>query len=139
MWELQVFFLAGKDNRALLIISLAIVGIGNASASVFMQALITETLVYTRKTGGELIPGLGNAGMNAARKFGLGLTMAVFGYIMSAAGFDAGLDAQGIPQPDSVIRAINTGFIWAPIVFYIIIIIVFILFFDMEKRMRDIA
>ena len=132
-------YLAGKGNRALLIISLAIVGIGNASASVFMQALITETLVYTKKTGGELIPGLGNAGMNAARKFGLGLSMAVFGFIMAAAGFDAGLDAQGIPQPDSVIRAINTGFIWAPIVFYIIIIIVFLLFFDMEKRRKDIA
>ncbi len=77
--------------------------------------------------------------MNAARKFGLGLSMAVFGYVMSAAGFDAGLDAQGIPQPDSVIRAINTGFIWAPIVFYIVILIIFLLFFDMEKRMKDVA
>ncbi len=132
-------YFAGKDNRAVLIASLVVSGISTAASNVSMQALITQILVYTRKTSGELIPGLGNAGMNAARKIGLGLAMAVLGYVMAAAGFDAGLDAQGIAQPASVIRAVKIVFLGVPIVFYIVIAIFFLLFFDMEKKMKDIA
>ena len=132
-------YFAGTGRRALLIVALAVIGAGNGSAVVATQALVTEILIYSYKTGGKLIVGLGNAGMNAARKLGLGLSMAVFGYVMAAAGFDAKLDAQGIAQPEGVIRAINTGFVWFPIAVSILITLVFLLFFDMEKKMKDIA
>ncbi len=127
-------YFAGNNNSFLLITSLAVVGLGTGSAPVLMQALITEILIYSKKTSGKLIPGLGNACMNAARKLGLGSSMAAFGYIMAMAGFDAKLDAQGISQPDSVISAINTGFFLIPIVLYIVIVVVFLLFFDMDKK-----
>ncbi len=127
-------YFADRDNRPLIIASLAIVGMGTAALNVSMPALVTEILIFTRKKGGELIPGLGNAGMNAARKLGLGLSMAVFGFVMSAAGFDAGLDAQGIPQPDSVISAVKISFLWVPFIFNAVLAMVFLLFFDMEKN-----
>ena len=132
-------YFAGTGRRALLIVALSVIGAGNASAVVAAQALITEILIYSYKTGGKLIVGLGNAGMNAARKLGLGLSIAVFGYVMASAGFDAKLDAQGIAQPEGVIRAINIGFVWFPIAVSILITLVFLLFFDMEKKMKDIA
>ena len=102
-----------------------------------MQALITEILFYSQKTTGKLIPGLGNACMNATRKLGLGLSVAAFGFIMARAGFDAKLDEQAIAQPDSVIGAINIGFFWIPIAFYTVIVIIFLLFFDMDKKSRQ--
>ena len=130
-------YLAGPHNRILLIAALVVVGTGVGSSPVLMQTLITEIIFYSQRTSGKLIPGTGNACMNAMRKLGLGLSMAGFGYIMAASGFDAKLDAQGVMQPDTVIKAIKTGFFVIPILSYTVIAIIFLLFFDMKNKQSD--
>jgi len=89
------------------------------------------------RQSGKLIVGVGFAGMNAVQKFTMGASTAVYGAIMSASGFDARLDSQGIMQPESVISAIRLCFFGVPIVCYLIIALMFLFLFDIRKVLRD--
>ena len=79
---------------------------------------------------------MGNAGVSAAQKIGMGLGTAVFGWFLSGAGFDGALDFHGIPQPQSVTTALEFVFTWIPLIMFAIISVVLILFFRLD---RDLA
>jgi Na+/melibiose symporter-like transporter len=79
---------------------------------------------------------MGNAGTSAAQKLGLGLGQAVFGWVLAGAGFDAKLDLQGLPQPESVITAIKFMYNWIPMVMCAIITVIMALTFHLD---RDLA
>lgn len=79
---------------------------------------------------------MGNAGISAAQKIGLGLGQAVFGWGLTAAGMDGTLDAQGIAQPESVTTAVNFMYGWLPAIMAGIMFILFLLFYRCEREVE---
>ena len=61
----------------------------------------------------------------------------IFGAIIAAAGFNAALDAQGIAQAEAVNTAISMMFIWVPALIYAAVLVIFTLFFDLERKMNE--
>ena len=70
-----------------------------------------------------------------ANRAGYGLGGVIFGLSLSAAGFNAMLDAQGAAQPQAVHSAISAMYIWLPLVLYVIVFILFTFFFDRDRRL----
>ncbi len=96
--------------------------------------MVADAITYGQlKTGVDAV-GMGNAGISAAQKLGMGLGTAVFGWVLSAAGFDASLDLQGLAQPASVELAIKFVFNWIPLIMIAVIFVLLILFYrNIEK------
>ncbi len=112
-------------------------GLGLGIAGGIAMGIVADTITYSRLKSGIDPIGMGNAAVSAAQKIGLGLGTAVLGWVMDAAGFDASLDLQGIPQPDSVITAIQFLYNWIPVIFIAIIIVLMVLFFDLDKKLPE--
>ena len=87
------------------------------------------------KTGINAI-GMGNAGVSAAQKLGLGLGTAVFGWVMSGAGFKGEYDLQGIPQPETVVTAIQFMYNWVPMIMCGLITIVMAVTFNLDRDLQ---
>ena len=79
---------------------------------------------------------MGNAGISAAQKIGLGLGTAVFGWVLDAAGMDGALDAQGLRQPESVSTAINFMYNWLPLIMVAVIFVMMFLFYRCERDLE---
>lgn len=116
MLVLTVGFLGSAifETPVLLIISNVLKGLGVGFAGGMALGMVADTVTYGKlKTGVDSV-GMGNAGISAAQKIGLGLGQAVFGWVIAAAGMDAALDAQGLRQPESVTTAIKFLYGWIP-------------------------
>ena len=100
------------------------------------MGLVADALTYGNLKSGIDTVGLGNAGVSAAQKIGMGLGTAVFGFILSASGFDGSLDIQGLRQPESVTTAVQFVFTWIPLIMFAVVFVVLLLFFHLE---RDLA
>lgn len=127
--------LAG-GNATVMIISNVLKGCGVGMAGGMALGMVADTVTYGKlKTGVDTV-GMGNAGISAAQKIGLGLGQAVFGWVLAAAGMDGALDTQGIAQPESVSIAINIMYGWMPAVMAGIIFVLFFLFYRCERDME---
>ena len=114
----------------------ALKGLGLGMSGGMAMGMVADAITYgTLKTGIDAV-GMGNAGTSAAQKLGLGLGQAVFGWVMAGAGFDAKLDVQGLPQPESVITAIKFMYNWIPMIMCAIIFVVMLVFFNLEKDLK---
>lgn len=123
-------------SRLLMIIFNALKGVGLGCAGGMSLGMVADTITYGKlKTGVDAV-GMGNAGISAAQKLGLGFGTAFFGWIIDAAGFDAVLDTQGIAQPVSVTRAIQFIYNWIPFTLMLVAFILVAFFYHAE---RDIA
>lgn len=112
-------------------------GAGLGMAGGMSLGMLADSITYGKmKTGVDAV-GMGNAASSAAQKLGMGLGTAVLGWILSGAGFDATLDAQGIAQPDSVITAIQFMYNWIPLILCAIVFVIMLFFFDLEKKMKE--
>ncbi len=125
------------DNKSFLVAALLLTGIGMGCAGAVKGAIMAEAIEVSARKTGKTIAGVGFAGENAAQKFSMRLSTAVFGAIMASAGFDAALDSQGIAQPESVISAIRFCFCGVPVVAYLIIGFIFVFLFDIRKHLQD--
>ncbi len=125
------------DNNSFLIAALLLYGLGRGVAGATNGAITAEAIEVSARETGKTIAGVGFAGENAAQKFSMGLSTAVFGAVMASAGFDAALDSQGIAQPESVISAIRLCFCGVPVVAYLIIGFIFVFLFDIRKHLQD--
>lgn len=127
---------------ALLIGSNVLKGLGVGLAGGMALGMVADTVTYGKlKTGIDTV-GMGNAGISAAQKIGLGLGQAVFGWVLAAAGLDAALDAQGLPQPESVSTAIKFLYGWVPAAMAGAMFVLFLLFYHCErdiKKMQETA
>ena len=121
-------------NVALMKPGMFVFGAGRGLTLGMMFGLIADIVTSTRDETGHFIAGIGNAGIAAVDKIGIGLGSALFGIILAAAGFDAALDAQGIAQAASVVSATSFMFVWFPMVLHAAALIIFVLFFDMHKN-----
>lgn len=113
-------------------------GLGLGISGAMALGMMADSVEYGRlKTGIDAI-GMGIAGMSAAQKLGMGLGTAVFGWVLSGAGFDAQLDVQGIAQPDSVIFAIKFVYNWVPFILTIIVFFMFLFCYrNIEKDIKQ--
>ena len=121
---------------SLLILSNVLKGIGVGLAGGMALGMVADTVTYGKlKTGIDTV-GMGNAGISAAQKIGLGLGQAIFGWVLAAAGLDAALDAQGIPQPESVTTAIKFLYGWVPAIMAAAMFVLFLLFYHCERDIK---
>lgn len=121
---------------SLLILSNVLKGIGVGLAGGMALGMVADTVTYGKlKTGIDTV-GMGNAGISAAQKIGLGLGQAIFGWVLAAAGLDAALDAQGIPQPESVSTAIKFLYGWVPAIMAAAMFVLFLLFYHCERDIK---
>ena len=110
-------------------------GIGNGFFRAVVPGLFAVIITDIASRTGELRAGIGNAGFSTANKLGQGIGSVVFGFSLSAAGFDAMLDTKGMAQPDAVNGAISAMYIWIPMALFVVSLLIFVLFFDKEKRL----
>ena len=121
---------------AILIGSNVLKGLGVGLAGGMALGMVADTVTYGKlKTGIDTV-GMGNAGISAAQKIGLGLGQAVFGWVLAAAGLDAALDAQGLAQPESVSTAIKFLYGWVPAIMAGAIFVIFLLFYHCERDIK---
>ena len=123
-------------NKIIMIICNVLKGCGLGMSGGMAMGLVADTITYGELKTGINAVGMGNAGTSAAQKLGLGLGTAVFGWVMSAAGFKGEYDIQGIAQPASVETAIRFMYNWVPMIMCAIILLIFIFTFNLD---RDLA
>lgn len=123
-------------SKPLMILCNVLKGCGLGMSGGMAMGMVADAILYgTLKTGVDAV-GMGNAGTSAAQKLGLGLGQAIFGWVLSGAGFDASLDAQGIAQPESVITAIKFMYNYIPMIMCGIIFLLMLLFFNLERDLK---
>ena len=129
-------------SPVLLIGSNILKGLGVGFAGGMALGMVADTVTYGKlKTDIDTV-GMGNAGISAAQKIGLGLGQAIFGWVLAGAGLDAALDAQGLPQPESVSTAIRFLYGWVPAIMAAAMFVIFLLFYHCErdiKKMQETA
>lgn len=119
-----------------LVISNVLKGLGVGLAGGMALGMVADTITYGRlKTGIDTV-GMGNAGISAAQKIGLGLGQAVFGWVLAAAGLDSALDQAGQMQPESVTVAVKFMYGWVPAVMAGAMFVIFLLFYHCERDIR---
>ena len=123
-------------SKTLMIICNVLKGLGLGMAGGMAMGMVADAILYGQLKTGINAVGMGNAGTSAAQKLGLGLGQAIFGWVLSGAGFDAALDAQGIAQPESVITAIQFMYNWIPMIMCAVIFAMMLLFFNLEKDLK---
>ena len=123
-------------SKAIMIVCNVLKGCGLGMSGGMAMGLVADAITYgTLKTGVNAV-GMGNAGTSAAQKLGLGLGQAVFGWVMSGAGFKGEYDLQGIPQPETVATAIRVMYNWVPMVMCAVIFVIMVTSFNLD---RDLA
>lgn len=123
-------------NAVMMTISNVLKGCGVGMAGSMALGMVGDTITYGKLKSGIDTVGMGNAGISAAQKIGLGLGQAVFGWGLTAAGMDGTLDAQGIAQPESVTAAINFMYGWLPAVMAGVMFVLFLLFYRCEREVE---
>ena len=103
-------------SKIMMIICNVLKGCGLGMAGGMAMGLVADTITYGQLKTGVNAVGMGNAGTSAAQKLGLGLGTAVFGWVMSGAGFKGEYDLQGIAQPETVETAIRFMYNWVPMI-----------------------
>lgn len=131
------FGLVGASaSPVLMIIFNVLKGIGVGMAGGMALGMVADTVTYGSLKSGIDTVGMGNAGVSAAQKIGLGLGTAVFGWVLDAAGFDGALDAQGLQQAESVSTAIGFMYNWLPLIMVAIVFIIMLLFYHCERDLE---
>ena len=121
---------------ALLIGSNVLKGLGVGLSGGMALGMVADTVTYGKlKTGIDTV-GMGNAGISAAQKIGLGLGQAIFGWVLAAAGLDAALDQLGQHQPQSVSTAITFLYGWVPAIMATAMFVIFLLFYHCERDIK---
>lgn len=120
----------------LMIVCNVLKGLGLGMAGGMAMGIVADTILYGQLKTGINAVGMGNAGTSAAQKIGLGFGQAVFGWVLSGAGFDAALDAQGIAQPETVITAIKFMYNYIPTIMCFLVFIMIAVFFHLDRDLK---
>ena len=112
-------------------------GVGNGFYHAMIPGIFAVLITDIAERTGKMQAGIGHAGISAASKLGQGLGSVVFGLTLSAAGFNAMLDAQGMAQPQTVNAAISAMYVWVPLALCIIVFVLFTALFDRERRLSE--
>ena len=124
------------SSKPLMIACNALKGVGLGMSGGMAMGMVADAILYGQLKTGINAVGMGNAGTSAAQKLGLGLGQAIFGWVLSGAGFDAALDAQGIAQPETVITAIKFMYNYIPMIMCAVIFVMMLLFFNLDRDLK---
>lgn len=111
-------------------------GCGLGMAGGMALGIVADAITYGNIKSGIDTVGMGNAGVSAAQKIGMGIGTASFGWILSASGFDPTLDLQGLKQPASVSAAVTWVFTWLPLIMISLVFVMMLFFFNLEKDLK---
>lgn len=125
-----------ENSVPMMIFFNALKGVGLGMSGGMAMGMVADTLLYGQLKNGVNAVGLGNAGASAAQKIGLGLGQAIFGWVLSGAGFDASLDAQGIAQSESVLTAIRMMYNYIPMIMCALIFVMIAVFFNLDRELK---
>ena len=120
----------------LMIVCNVLKGLGLGMSGGMAMGIVADAILYGQLKSGINAVGMGNAGTSAAQKLGLGLGQAIFGWVLSGAGFDAALDAQGIAQAESVITAIKFMYNYIPAVMCALVFVMMAVFFNLDRDLN---
>lgn len=110
-------------------------GIGLGMSGGMALGMVADTITYGQLKTGINTVGMGNAGVSAAQKLGMGLGTAVLGWVLSAVGFDGALPAA--QQPAGVATAIQFLYTWLPMIMCLIVLVIMIFFYNIEKDLAE--
>lgn len=133
---------SGLNSVPVMIVFNVCKGLGLGLSGGIALGLVADAVLYGQLKNGIDAVGMGNAGTSAAQKLGLGLGQAIFGWVLSAAGFNAKLDLKGLAQPQAVITSIQFMYTWIPFIMCLITVVLFLLFFthidrDLNKLKKE--
>lgn len=126
-------FLFIGQNMTLIVLLNVLKGVGMGAAGGMSLGMVTDTIEYGIKKNGVDVAGMGNAGISAAQKLGLGLGTAVMGWVLDAGGFVDGAAS----QPDSAIAAINFCYTIIPLILMGITFILMLFFYKLDGRVNS--
>ena len=113
-----LFACLNAENYTLMLIGLIIMGIGNAPLSSLQQAMVADSITYSKNNCAG-VEGM-SYGLNSfAMKFGTGMGAAIVGWLLAAGGFAA----QAEVQSAATILAIKSIVLYIPVACAVIIII----------------
>jgi len=116
-------FLAGTSVN-MLFIGNAIKGIGGAGIASCMFAMVSDTIEYGEWRTGVRIEGLTNSASSFGFKVGGGLGAAIIGWVLSFGGYVGG----SAVQPESAVFAIQSLYIYIPLILTVVQILVLLLY-----------
>lgn len=120
----------------LMIVCNVLKGLGLGLSGGMAMGIVADAILYGQLKTGINAVGMGNAGTSAAQKLGLGLGQAIFGWVLSGAGFSPALDAQGIAQPETVITAIKFMYNYIPTIMCAVVFIMMAVFFHLDRDLK---
>lgn len=129
----QMLIVIDPVNVTLAVVAGVIRGIGIAPVFGTLTAIIADSIEYSHWKSGFRAEGIGYAASTLGQKVNGGLAAAIFGWITAAAGFDGTLAVQNAATE----ATISGIYVYAPFVFFAIIIIL-IFFSDVEKKIPKI-
>lgn len=124
----QILMVINPTNGTWLLVCSLIKGVGSATLTGTIFAMVADTIEYGEWKTGTRVEGMLYSTTTFGAKVGSGLASAVALWIISAAGYD-GLAAT---QTASALSAIKTLYLWVPIPFYAIMIL-FYVFYKLDK------
>lgn len=132
------FFAFGfvDSSVPLMIVCNVLKGLGLGMSGGMAMGIVADTILYGQLKTGINAVGMGNAGTSAAQKIGLGLGQAIFGWVLSGAGFDATLDTQGLAQPETVMTAIKFMYNYVPTIMCAVIFVLMAVFFNLDRDLK---
>lgn len=120
-------------NLPLLILFNIIKGIGLGASGGMAFGMVSDTIEYGEWKNGVVTVGMGNAGVSAAQKLGLGLGQAVLGWVLAGSGFNS---AEAV-QPAAAQSAITFCYNWIPVI-CVALCIILMFFYRLDKEMPQI-
>lgn len=129
----QILIVINPTNVTLAVVAGVIRGMGIAPIFGTLTAIIADSIEYGHWKSGLRAEAIGYSACTLGQKFNGGIALALFGWIISATGFDGTLAVQSA----STESALSGIYIYAPFVFFAIIIIL-ISFYNIEKKMPKI-
>lgn len=116
-------------NYAAVCVLSAVKGIGFGCCSATAFGCLQDAITYGEWLNGYGTSGMGNAASSFCMKVGSGVGTAVFGWVLSAGGFNAAETVQSSPA----LFSISMSFVWLPAIALLIATIGF-LFYDLDKK-----
>lgn len=134
MLAAQVIFIMGPSGNTTVLIGTALLrGIGFMFPMGLVGAMTGDTIEYGEWKTGTKVQAVLFSEKSVAEKLGQGLMTSLFGFFLTAVGYDGTLAV----QPDSAISGINSFFKFAPLVIVAVILIIS-LAWKLDKEMPQI-
>lgn len=129
-----VIRLIGYANIPLLCIGNLINSFGLVPTNFVGPEVVIDCMKYTEKKSGLKLEAIFSSVENVALKLAAGIGSGALGFILAYVGYN-GAAAE---QTATAVRGINFLYNWIPIILYAVLAIITILFFDVEKKLKEI-